>query len=89
MRAAIVLVVVSATVIPGFAQDAPHRFSQNDRYAGCLFGDMVPLLRRGYSRDGALAIASRRCEAMSVGLSKRQVEDAADFVNFSIDVMEH
>ncbi len=89
MRAAIVSVLTVMSVTSSFAEDpVHHRYGPDDRYAGCLFGDIVPLVRRGYSRQKALSVASHRCQPLSDGLTKRQVQDAADYVNFSIDMME-
>ena len=89
MRLAIVSVLSLMSVSSSLADDpVHHRYGPDDRYAGCLFGDIVPLVRRGYSRPKALAIASRRCQSLSTGLTKREVQDAADYVNFSIDMME-
>lgn len=87
-RVAFPILLAASSLSPCGVQSAPHSYSVEERYAGCLFGDMVPLLRRGYSRDGAMATASRRCESLSAGMTRHQVENAADFVNFSIDLME-
>ena len=64
-----------------------HAYSKEERYAGCLFGDTVPLLRKGYDRNKALSIASWECEALSKSLSERQIRDVSDFVNLSIDAL--
>ena len=71
------------------ADPAGHSYSREERYAGCLFGDTVPLLRRGYERNRALSIASWNCASLSTELSAREIQKVSDFVNFSIDMLEH
>ena len=48
---------------------AAHRYTRAERYAGCMFGETIPLMRRGTERERALATASDRCIAWSEGLS--------------------
>ena len=71
-----------------FAETADHSYTREERYAGCLFGDTVPLLRKGYERHRALSIASWHCAPLSKDLSAREIEKVGNFVNFSIDTME-
>ena len=46
-----------------------HHYTRAERYAGCMFGETIPLMRRGTERERALSIASDRCIAWSEGLS--------------------
>ena len=48
---------------------AAHHYTRAERYAGCMFGETIPLMRRGTERERALATASDRCIAWSEGLS--------------------
>ena len=52
----------------GFGATA-HHYTRAERYAGCMFGETIPLMRRGTERERALSIASDRCIAWSEGLS--------------------
>lgn len=57
------------------ARAAPHRYTPAERYAGCMFGETIPLMRRGTERERALAIASDRCIAWSEGLSAADIRE--------------
>ena len=80
--------LVLAALSGGPAAATDRVYSREERFAGCLFGDTVPLLRRGYSRDRALSIASVKCEALSVGMTEHEIADVSDYVNASIDALE-
>ena len=87
-RAGLYAGLVLAALAGRAAAATEHVYSREERFAGCLFGDTVPLLRRGYSRDRALSIASVKCEALSIGMTEHQISDVADYVNASIDALE-
>ncbi len=57
------------------ARAATHHYTQAERYAGCMFGETIPLMRRGTEREKALSIASDRCIGWSVGLSSSDIQD--------------
>ena len=59
----------------GGAEAAAHRYTRAERYAGCMFGETIPLMRRGTERERALSIASGRCVAWSEGLSAGDVHE--------------
>ena len=54
---------------------AQHRYTRAERYAGCMFGETIPLMRRGTERERALSIASDRCIAFSEGLSASDIRE--------------
>ncbi len=56
------------------ADAAPHGYTRAERYEGCMFGETIPLMRRGTSRERALTIASDRCVAWSEGLSTSDIQ---------------
>ena len=87
MRASIAVALGLATSTASLAGE-PHVYTQEEQYAGCLFGDTVPLLRKGYARDRALSIASWKCEGLSKGFSEHQIHEISDYVNASIDALE-
>lgn len=88
MRASIAFALGLVTSTASFAEDGAHIYTKEERYAGCLFGDTVPLLRKGYARKKALSIAFWKCEPLSKGFSERQIRDISAYVNFSIDALE-
>ena len=53
---------------------AAHRYTPAERYEGCMFGETIPLMRRGTDRERALTIASDRCVAWSVGLTPSDIQ---------------
>lgn len=59
----------------GHAEAAAHRYTPAERYAGCLFGETIPLMRRGTERERALSVASDRCIAWSEGLSESDIRE--------------
>lgn len=59
----------------GGASAATHRYTRAERYAGCMFGEAIPLMRRGTERERALSIASDRCIAFSEGLSAGDIRE--------------
>jgi hypothetical protein len=56
------------------ADAASHRYTRAERYEGCMFGETIPLMRRGTERERALSIASDRCVTWSEGLSTTEIE---------------
>ena len=75
MRVAAVLPFCLA--IAASSEAATHHYSASQRYAGCLFGEAVPLMRHGMDREHALAAASDRCIGWSTNLTAgdiRQVD---------------
>ena len=87
MRTSIAFAIGLAASSASLAGDAGHVYTKEERYAGCLFGDIVPMLRKGYDRNRALSIASVRCESLSVGFTERQIRAISDYVNYSIDAL--
>lgn len=70
---AITFVGLAGSVVPSPA--AVHRYTRAERYAGCMFGETIPLMRRGTERERALSIASDRCLVWSEGLSATDIRD--------------
>lgn len=66
----------------------PHRYTRAERYAGCMFGETIPLMRRGTERERALSIASDRCLAWSEGLSASAVHDVDVELHLAIEGLE-
>lgn len=75
MRVQVALALCCFAASPVAASTAPHRYTRAERYAGCMFGEVVPLMRRGTERERAIAAASDRCIAWSEGLSAGDVRD--------------
>lgn len=69
MRLPVAIALIGLAASFGEAGAATHRYTRAERYAGCMFGETIPLMRRGTERERALAIASDRCIAWSEGLS--------------------
>ena len=59
----------------GAAGAVTHHYTRAERYAGCMFGETIPLMRRGTERERALSIASDRCIAWSEGLSPSDIRE--------------
>lgn len=74
MRLELALSLVWLAAAPA-AQAAPHHYTRAERYAGCMFGETIPLMRRGTERERALSIASDRCIAWSEGLSESDIRE--------------
>ena len=71
-----VLVALTLAWLAGPAEGlaaTPHHYTRAERYAGCMFGETIPLMRRGTERERALSIASDRCIAWSEGLSSGDI----------------
>ncbi len=71
-----IVVAISLVWVVGAVCDAragTHHYTQAERYAGCLFGETIPLMRRGTERERALSIASDRCIEWSIGLSSSDI----------------
>lgn len=75
MRPAVALSLIGMAVSLGGATAATHLYSRAERYAGCMFGETIPLMRRGTERERALATASDRCIAWSEGLSAADIRE--------------
>ncbi len=75
MRLPVALALLGLAVAPGWADAATHRYTRAERYAGCMFGETIPLMRRGTERERALVIASDRCIAWSEGLSASDIRE--------------
>ena len=73
MRIPVALALIGLAVTLGDAHAAAHRYTRAERYAGCMFGETIPLMRRGTERERALTIASDRCIAWSEGLSASDI----------------
>ena len=75
MRSLVALSLVWLVGSGSCARAAPHHYTRAERYAGCMFGETIPLMRRGTARERALAIASDRCLGWSEGLSAGAIHD--------------
>ncbi len=75
MRFPVVFALLGLVGTLGGASAATHRYTRAERYAGCMFGETIPLMRRGTERERALAIASDRCIAWSEGLSASDIHE--------------
>ena len=74
MARAVALSLLSIAGMLGTAGAAAHHYTRAERYEGCIFGEAIPLMRRGTDRERALSIASDRCIAFSEGLSASDVQ---------------
>ena len=87
MRVAAALAL--ALVIPACpAGAATHHYTQAQRYAGCLFGEAIPLMRHGTARERAIAAASERCIGWSTDLSAADIRDVDVEVHRAIEDAE-
>ena len=86
MRVAVALSIGLAVTAPAAA--ATHHYTEAQRYAGCLFGEAVPLMRHGMERERALAAASDRCIGWSTNLSADDVRDVDLEVHQAIEDSE-
>ena len=75
MRVPVALALLGLAGALDEASTATHRYTRAERYAGCMFGETIPLMRRGTERERALAIASDRCIAFSEGLSAGDIRE--------------
>lgn len=75
MRPVVALSLFCLAATLGEASAATHRYTKAERYAGCMFGETIPLMRRGTERERALSIASDRCIAWSEGLSASDIQE--------------
>lgn len=75
MRVPVALALLGLAGALDEASAATHRYTRAERYAGCMFGETIPLMRRGTERERALAIASDRCIAFSEGLSAGDIRE--------------
>ncbi len=53
-----------------------------------MFGEAIPLMRRGTERERALAIASDRCIAFSEGLSASDIREVDVELHRAIELSE-
>ena len=86
-----VLVVISLAFLvssSAYTLAAGHSYSHADRYAGCMFGETIPLMRRGTAREHALSIASDRCMAWSQGLSAGDIRTVDVTLHSAIEKLE-
>ncbi len=86
-----VLVAFSLAIVvgsSGHASAVTHSYTHADRYAGCMFGETIPLMRRGNGREHALSIASDRCIAWSQGLSATDIRDVDVTLHSAIERLE-
>ena len=75
MRLTVALALPCLVGSLGWAAAATHHYTRAERYAGCMFGETIPLMRRGTERERALVIASDRCIAFSEGLSAGDIRE--------------
>ncbi len=75
MRLMVAISLVWVVVAVCAARAGTHHYTQAERYAGCLFGETIPLMRRGTERERALSLASDRCLEWSIGLSSSDIRD--------------
>ena len=86
-----VKVALSLAIVVGSSAHtsaAVHGYSHADRYAGCMFGETIPLMRRGNGREHALSIASERCIAWSQGLSAVDIRAVDATLHAAIERLE-
>lgn len=74
-------------VAPGGAA-VPHHYTRAERYAGCLFGEAVPLVRRGAERERAMSAAANRCTAWAEGLAPADLRAAEADLRRALDHFE-
>ena len=87
MRLAVALALLWLAGAPGAAA-ATHHYTRAERYAGCMFGETVPLMRRGTERERALSIASDRCVAWSEGLSMADIHEVDAELHRALELFE-
>ncbi len=75
MRPVLVLSLLALAGLADGVEAASHTYTRAERYAGCMFGETIPLMRRGTEREKALSIAADRCIAWSEGLSTSDIEE--------------
>ena len=75
MRSLVALSLVWLVGSCAAARAATHHYTRAERYAGCMYGETIPLMRRGTPRERALAMASDRCVGWSEGLSSSDIHD--------------
>ena len=75
MRLLVAIVLCCFAVSAVAASTAAHRYTRAERYAGCMFGEIIPLMRRGTERERAIAMAADRCIGWSEGLSAADVRE--------------
>lgn len=90
MRPPVALAALGLVGFLGSAAASPtaHRYSRAERYAGCMFGETIPLMRRGTERERALTIASDRCIAWSEGLSASDIREVDLELHIAIERSE-
>ena len=82
--AALSFALVAATP----AAASTHHYTEAQRYAGCLFGEAVPLMRHGMDRERALSAASDRCIGWSTHLSAGDIRTVDIEVHHAIEDVE-
>ena len=65
-----------------------HHYTEAQRYAGCLFGEAVPLMRHGMEKERALSAASDRCIGWSTHLSAGDIHEVDVDVHHAIEDVE-
>ena len=88
MRFPVVIVLLGLLGTLGGAAAAAHHYTQAERYAGCMFGETIPLMRRGNGREHALSVASERCIAWSQGLSAGDIRAVDVTLHSAIERLE-
>lgn len=88
MHPAAALALLWLAGAPGPAAAATHHYTRAERYAGCLFGETIPLMRRGTDRERALSVASGRCVAWSEGLSPADVREVDADIHRALERFE-
>ena len=78
-----------AMIVAAPAEAGTHHYTAAQRYAGCLFGEAVPLIRRGTDRERALSAASDRCIGWSTHLSAGDIRDVDVEVHQAIEDAQH
>ena len=85
------MVAISLAIVVGSSAHttaSAHGYTHADRYAGCMFGETIPLMRRGNGREHALSIASERCIAWSQGLSAGDIRAVDVTLHSAIERLE-
>ena len=85
------MVVISLAIVVGSSAHTSavaHGYTRADRYAGCMFGETIPLMRRGNGPEHALSIASERCIAWSQGLTASDIRAVDVTLHSAIERLE-
>ena len=60
-------------------------FNKSDIYAGCVFGNAIPLMHQGIDETKANAEAQEMCAGKAVGIEGDELEGLSDYINLVLD----